>query len=202
VQIVTTPRNRRKWRNLLIQPSFQLRLALIHIVLVVTIVAALFAVLASFLYYDLQSSSSDLWAKYALARLMLVVLERMALAVVLIVALSVVYHIIFSHRLCGPLINIGHTIDAISKGDLTRTILLRRNDFLKDEAARINAMMSSLAARIEQLKVNTSQISAILDALPDQAVKDALRGVVRRNELLLNEWKLDSEADDHLQGSR
>lgn len=199
---MTTPRNRRKWRNLLIQPSFQLRLALIHIVLVVTIVAALFAVLASFLYYDLQSSSSDLWAKYALARLMLVVLERMALAVVLIVALSVVYHIIFSHRLCGPLINIGHTIDAISKGDLTRTILLRRNDFLKDEAARINAMMSSLAARIEQLKVNTSQISAILDALPDQAVKDALRGVVRRNELLLNEWKLDSEADDHLQGSR
>lgn len=199
---MTTPRNRRKWRNLLIQPSFQLRLALIHIVLVVTIVAALFAVLASFLYYDLQSSSSDLWAKYALARLMLVVLERMALAVVLIVALSVLYHIIFSHRLCGPLINIGHTIDAISKGDLTRTILLRRNDFLKDEAARINAMMSSLAARIEQLKVNTSQISAILDALPDQAVKDGLRGVVRRNELLLNEWKLDSEADDHLQGSR
>lgn len=199
---MTTPRNRRKWRNLLIQPSFQLRLALIHIVLVVTIVAALFAVLASFLYYDLQSSSSDLWAKYALARLMLVVLERMALAVVLIVALSVVYHIIFSHRLCGPLINIGHTIDAISKGDLTRTILLRRNDFLKDEAARINAMMSSLTARIQQLKVNTSQISAILDALPDQAVKDGLRGVVRRNELLLNEWKLDSEADDHLQGSR
>ena len=103
-----TSGNQRKWRNILVHPSFQLRLALIHIAFIVLIIAVIFTVFAIILHYDLRGSG-DLWAQYATARLMLLLLERMAVIVLLVVVASVVYHIIFSHRLCGPLVNMGHT---------------------------------------------------------------------------------------------
>jgi methyl-accepting chemotaxis protein len=191
---MTTSGNRRKVRNLLVHPSFQLRLALIHIVLVVLMVAVLFAILSTLLYYDLHTSG-DLWAQYALSRLMLVALQRMAVVVLLIVAVSVVYHILFSHRLCGPLVNVGHTLDYISKGDLTRRVFLRRNDFLKDEAARINTMLANLNDRVRMLKANQNDLTIAATNLAQGPVEDAIRNVIQRNGMLLDEWKLEENTE-------
>ena len=71
-------------------------------------------------------------------------MDRVVVVVLLIIAISLIYQIIFSRRMCGPLINIGHTFDYLSKGDMTHQVFLRREDFLKEEAARINDMIASL----------------------------------------------------------
>jgi methyl-accepting chemotaxis protein len=185
-----TSRNQRKWRNILVNPSFQLRLALIHIAFVVLVIAVIFAVFATILYYDLRGSG-DLWAQYATARLMLLLLERIVVIVLLIVVASVVYHIVFSHRLCGPLVNMGNTFDSISKGDLTRSVFLRRKDFLKEEAFRVNAMMAGLNDKIGLLKANQTDLSLLAAKLPQGPVEDGIKNAVGRNQALLDGWRLN-----------
>jgi hypothetical protein len=191
-----TSGNKRKWRNILVNPSFQLRLALIHIAFVVVIVAVIFAVFAVIFYFDLRRSG-DLWAQYVTARLMLLILERMSVIVALIAVASAVYHIIFSHRLCGPLVNIGHTLDSVSKGDLTRSVFLRRKDFLKDEAIRVNAMQIALNSKVGLLKANQTDLSLLTAKLARGPVEDGIRGAVERNQALLDEWTV-SEPDQSM----
>ena len=191
---MTTSGNQRKWRNILVHPSFQLRLALIHFTFVLLVVAVVFAVFAIILHYDLYGSG-DLWARYATARLMLVLLERMAGIVLLIVVASVVYHVIFSHRLCGPLVNIGYTFDSIAKGDLTRKVFLRRKDFLKEEASRINDMMAALNGKVRELKTNQANLSQLAARLPQGSAEDGIRNIIDRNQMILDKWTVLDEPD-------
>jgi methyl-accepting chemotaxis protein len=190
--ILTTSRNRRQLRNFLVRPSFQLRLAVTHVAFVFVVVAFLFIGQVSLIYYDLPRSA-DIWAQYALARLMVLVLGRMGVVVLLIVAVSFIYHVIFSHRLCGPLINMTHTFERISKGDLTRKVLLRQKDFLKDEAYTINGMMTALNARILTIKENQTMLMSLATDLPQGPLEDKIKVVIERNQVLLDEWKVEPE---------
>jgi len=94
--------NRRKLRNYLINPSFQLRLALIHTIFVVLVLAIIVSTLLA-PFYPGAHESKDLWMRYVTAKLTLVLMDRVALLILVIVAISIVYQIVFSHRLCGPL---------------------------------------------------------------------------------------------------
>ena len=49
-----------------------------------------------------------------------------------------------SHRFCGPLINFGHTFAKMAEGDFSSKVHLRKNDFLKAEAAQVNAIIDRL----------------------------------------------------------
>jgi len=68
------------------------------------------------------------------------------------VVISFFHFVIFTHKFCGPLVNIGHTIARVSESDFTRKIYLRRGDFLKNEAKQINVMMEALSNSIEIIK--------------------------------------------------
>ena len=155
-------KNRRKWRNFLINPGFQLRLAMIHTLFVVFVVMMLVAILLSPLYYEIHTTS-ELWSQYTLGQFMLNLMDRVVVVVLLIIVISVPYQIIFSHRLCGPLVNMGHTFDCLSKGDMTRKVFLRRKDFLKEEAARINGVAASLNTKSQYAQKDTGR--SVIDSL-------------------------------------
>lgn len=191
--ILTTSKNRRQLRNFVVRPSFQLRLAVIHVAFVFVVVAFLFIGQVSLIYYDLPRST-DIWAQYALARLMVLVLGRMGVVVLVIVAVSFVYHVVFSHRLCGPLINMTHTFERISKGDLTRKVILRQKDFLKDEAHAINGMMAALNNKILMIKENQAMLVSLTTDLSQGSLEDSIKDVIRRNQALLDEWTVESKA--------
>jgi methyl-accepting chemotaxis protein len=182
-----TEKNNRRWRNFLIRPDFQLRLALVHIWFVVLVVIVLAVALLVPLYFDIHGSD-DLWARYVTAELLLRLLNRLGIVVLLIAVVSAAYHIVFSHRLCGPLVNMGHTFESVGKGNLTRKVRLRRKDFLQEEAAHINGMLSALEMRIGDLKDNQEKASSVVEQLAEGDPEGQLRELVRRNQVLLDQW--------------
>jgi methyl-accepting chemotaxis protein len=185
-------KNRRKVRNYLINPAFQLRLALIHTVFIVVVVAVLIAVLLTPLYYDIQTTS-ELWSQYVLGQFMLSLMDRVAIAVLMIIVVSAFYQIIFSHRICGPLVNINHTFDCLLKGVLTRKVFLRRRDFLKKEAENINKIVDTLNEKVRALKKIQTDLSLTVLQLNQGATEDRMRTLIQQNQAILDEWIVDSD---------
>jgi methyl-accepting chemotaxis protein len=187
--------NRRKLRNFLINPSFQLRLALIYIVFLGLVLAVIVATLLVPFYPGIHESK-DLWMQYITAKITLILMDRVALLILIIVVMSIIYQIIFSHRVCGPLVNMNHTFDCLSKGDLTRKVFLRRKDFLKKEAENINGMVDALNKRVFMLKKVQTDLSSTVVHLPEGVLEDRLRTIIRQNQALLDEWTVDSDDPD------
>jgi len=122
-----------------------------HLAYLLYVVVALIATVLSPYYTDIFNAG-DLWVKHFSAKMFIVLLERLSITSLFIVVISFFHFIIFTHKFCGPLVNIGRTIARISERDFTRKIYLRRGDFLKNEANQVNAMMKKLSNSIEIIK--------------------------------------------------
>ena len=143
--------NRRKLRNFFIHKDLQRPMIVAHLAYLLYVLVAIIATVLSPYYTDIFATG-DLWAKHLSAKMFIVLLERLSITSIFIVVISFFHFVIFSHKFCGPLVNIGHTIAKISERDFTRKIYLRKGDFLKNEAKQINAMMEALSNSIEIIK--------------------------------------------------
>jgi len=122
-----------------------------HLVYLLYVMVALTATVLSPYYIDIFKTG-DLWVKHLSAKMFIVLLERLSITGLFIMVVSFFYFVIFTHKFCGPLVNIGRTIARISERDFTRKIYLRKGDFLKNEAKQINTMMKTLSNSIAMIK--------------------------------------------------
>lgn len=142
---MTDKPNNRSWKNFLVRKDVQLPIIAANLVFLTIVTAVLIAVLLSPLYYD-TLNAEDLWVQQVSGSLFLILMRRIALAMLLILFLTATHQIILFHRLCGPLVNLGRTLDKMAQGDYSRRVHLRKNDFLKAEADKLNAIMDRLSA--------------------------------------------------------
>jgi len=170
-------------------PSFQLRLAFGQLLFLIMVALVFILLLLSPFYFDLYSSDA-LWAQYASAEVWLRMIERGGVVIAVVIIISAFHHLVFSHRLCGPLVNMNHTLDAVSKGDISRDIFLRSNDFLKEEATKINLMLTSLNHRVAALKTSHAAISDLAEKLPSGPAEDQLKELLKSHNKLLDQWVL------------
>ncbi len=184
---MAAPANRRKWNRFLIHTGFQLRLVLGNLIFLISVIVVFCLVLLSTVYYDVKITDS-LWSRYASAELLLRLLERGGIMAMVIIVISIGYHIVFSHRLCGPLVNMKHTFEALAKGDATRSVYLRRKDFLKAEANVINQMLEAVRNRIIELQNSQAEIAALADELPQGPVENRLQERLKDHQRLLDQW--------------
>lgn len=187
-------RNHRRWKNFLIRRDVQLPIIAANLVFLGAVCAVLVAVLLSPLYHDMLKAE-DLWVQHVSGNLFLILLQRITLAILLIVVLATAYQIILSHRFCGPLVNFGHTFARMAKGDFSRKVHLRKNDFLKAEAAQVNAIIDRLNEDGKILHENFNRIAATLSLLslqeapPETAVLiDKLRKSVDSCRDVVSTW--------------
>jgi methyl-accepting chemotaxis protein len=143
--------NRRKLRNFFISKELQRPMIIAHLAYLLYVMIALIATILSPYYFDIFKTG-ELWAKHFSANMFIVLLERLSITSLFIMVISFFHFVIFTHKFCGPLVNIGRTIATISDKNLTRKIYLRKGDFLKNEAKQINAMMMSLSNSIATVK--------------------------------------------------
>ena len=143
--------NRRKLRYFFISKNIQRPMVVAHLVYILLVAVAMIATVLSPFYTDIFKTG-DLWVKHFSAKMFIVLLERISLASLFIMVISFFYFIIFSHKIGGPLVNIGRTIERISERDFRRKIYLRKGDFLKNEAKQINSMMMALSNSIANIK--------------------------------------------------
>lgn len=188
VNIMPTIANQRKWRHFVVNPSFQLHLVLIHVFFLVMMALLMVLVLFRPFYHELNGTE-NLWIRYASAEIWLCLLERGVLVLGVITMVSGLCHIVFSHRLCGPLVNMNHTFEALSKGDTTRLVYLRRKDFLKNEAEKINGMLTAINERISRLKTSQTELMRLTRRLPPGPEKELLRTTMEKHRALLDQWK-------------
>ena len=143
--------NRRKLRNFFISKDLQRPMIVAHLAYLLYVLVAIIATVLSPYYTDIFKTG-DLWVKHFSAKMFIVLLERLSITSLFIVVISFFHFVIFTHKFCGPLVNIGRTIAKISERDFTRKIYLRKGDFLKNEAKQINAMMKALSNSIATIK--------------------------------------------------
>ena len=143
--------NHRKFRNFFISKDIQRPLVIVHLAYIFLVAVALIATVLSPFYTDIFETG-DLWAKHFSAKMFIVLLERLSIASLFIMVISFFHFIIFTHKFCGPLVNIGRSIARISERDFTRKVYLRKGDFLKNEAEQINAMMKTLSNSVGIIK--------------------------------------------------
>lgn len=158
---MTGKTNQRRLKNYMVRTDVQLPIIAANLFFLSAVAAVIVVVLLSPLYYDLLHSD-DLWVQRISGSLFLILLRRIALAMLLILILSVVHQLVLSHRFCGPLVNFGHTFDQMARGVYARKVYLRKRDFLKPEAETINRVIDGLQARDETIKRALDQMEATL----------------------------------------
>jgi len=154
--------NNRKLKNYLIKKDVQLKIAISNLVYMLLMVAVIVLTILSPLYLDIFQSI-DLCNQYFSAKMFIILLERLAFALLILLILAFLHQIVLTHKFCGPLVNFVKTFKKISEGDLTRKIFLRRYDFLQNEADQVNEMMDGLSSLVAKIKKENSLLLSMLE---------------------------------------
>jgi nitrogen fixation/metabolism regulation signal transduction histidine kinase len=190
----------RKLHNYLIARDIQLRIVITNFLYLCLISLVLVLVVLSPYFYDIFNND-ELWVQYLSAKTFLVLLDRLVIALPLIFLISFIHFIVLTHRFCGPMINIKNTIQEVARGNFTRKVFLRKNDFLKEEAATLNHMIDQLSGHFETIREDNAALLAMLEEKRDAG----LQGVdenqflkeVKENAMhtrnILNKVKTDPE---------
>ncbi len=157
----------RKLHNYLIAKNIQLRIVIINFLYLCLISLVLVLTVLSPYFYDIFDKD-ELWVQYLSAKTFLVLLDRLIIALPLIFIISFIHFIVLTHRFCGPMINIKNTIQEVARGNFTRKVFLRKNDFLKEEAATLNHMVDQLAGHYEDIREdNTVRLAMVEEKLDE-----------------------------------
>ena len=191
---------RRKFRSFFINKNVQLKIAVTNLMYMILVFAIIIlAVLAPY-YFDIFQES-ELCRQYLSAKLFIVLLERLVIAVVGLSVVAFIHQIVITHKFCGPLVNFGNSFEKVSKGDLTRKIQLRQYDFLKNEARQVNDMIDGLSNRVAEIKKENSLLVSALKEVTDNHANNAkysdtiskAKEYADRCNHLLSEFKLPEE---------
>ncbi|UCH23234.1 MAG: methyl-accepting chemotaxis protein [Deltaproteobacteria bacterium] len=181
-------KNRRSWKNYLINKNVQMKITGINLAYMLLAVLANTAIMLSSsicnIYY---SDDTQFWKAidfYILGS------EVFTFSLVAVFILAVANQMWVTHKFCGPLVNFTHSFNKIAQGDLTRKVILRSKDLLKREASQFNDMMDDLSLHIEALKKdNRLLLSTLKDIIEDngQPVKiEEARKIIQEQEDLFN----------------
>ena len=138
-----TQQNRRS--SYFIDKRFQSRYVGIGIMLILLI--ACFALLLM-LYSNDKTKTSD--PSMEIANSFFSVILPLLVVVVIVVFLTVIYGIRFSHRVAGPIYAFNRHLNWIKEGIYHRDLRLREKDEFKNLARVFNVTQSALRQRVEQ----------------------------------------------------
>jgi len=147
--------------------------------------------------------SDDIEVQYQAAQDFLVITKWLIPPLIIIVIIALAYHLLISHRICGPLVNFIHTFKRLSEGDLTRKVFLRHGDLLRCECEKINDMIDAFAENLSAVQADSKKLlTALEDNLANvedldtrNKVEDALKIVKERAQSVTDDlafFKLDN----------
>ena len=152
----------RRFLNFIINKDIQFRVAALNVIYALLILVITGFIALAPLLQDMYLSE-DPRVQYQSAQAFLVLTSRLAPTIVCVVIMIVIHIMIATHRICGPMVNFKHTFESMAKGDLTRKVSLRKADYLKPEAEKINAMVDSISAMIFEIKTCHENLMTTLE---------------------------------------
>lgn len=160
----------RKLKNYFIARDIQLKIVITNFLYLCLITLVLVLAVLSPYFYDIFNDD-ELWVQYLSAKTFLVLLDRLVIALPLIFLISFFHFVVLTHRFCGPMINIKNTLQEVARGNFTRKVFLRRNDFLKEEAATLNHMIDQLSGYFEDIREDNASLFTMLEEKGDAGIE-------------------------------
>ena len=154
--------NRRRLKNYLVVNNTHLKMMFANLILMLLVFTVIVVAVIRPFYHEIFEIS-DLYAQHYSAKFFIVLLDRLSIALLVILLFNVLYQMIINHKFCGPLVNFSHTFKKITQGDLTRKVFLRRYDFHKNEAVQVNDMIDSLSSYIMTLEKDHDRLISALE---------------------------------------
>ena len=97
--------------------------------------------------------------QYKAAQIFLALVKRLIPAVLVMFFLVFVHQMLITHRICGPLVNFGHTFESIAEGDLTSSISIEEKDEIGLVIQSLNMISKKLGEVIKNINTSTLQIN-------------------------------------------
>lgn len=155
---ILTATERRKARNLLLEPRLQLKLPIQLLLL-----TAFFAVLVSVvLYYGFESLYEFVTMQGVMGEQLADAIRHQSHAIAIVfvslfvgyVLLTIGLAVLYLHKLVGPTVAFRRHIEALKNGDFSARIKLRKNDAFPELATDLNELAEILErryARVQEL---------------------------------------------------
>ena len=177
------PADRRQFGRVMVK-KFQVQFLVAHLVSVCLIgLVFLVAIFGPSAYHLLDTHASFEEQARASAAFLALHAEGWT-AIALALTLALVRLATLSHRVAGPLVRLTRAFDDAGRGDVSMRVRVRQNDYLIEEAAAADRMMTSLRRRLGSAKARAARLEAALADLhatiPDDA---ALRRALQRVDL-------------------
>lgn len=151
---------KRDRRQRIIVEGFQLQFVMVSLLwLAVTLFLFLGVLFGPPAAMVLRSSTSEAGRVEAASRL-IALHEHAWPAVLVALASGTLFLVRHSHRLAGPIYRFRATFARVTSGDLTPRVRLRKGDYLVDEAAALDAMIRSLARRVDRVRDDVAAAAA------------------------------------------
>lgn len=194
--------NRRQLKNYLFANKIHFKMMLANLMLMLLVFAVLLGAVLFPFYHEIFKID-DIYAQHYSATFFVVLLDRLSLALLAVLLISLIYQMIINHKFCGPLVNFSNTFKKITQGDLTRKIYLRRYDFLKNEAAQVNDMIDSLSGQIMTIKEDYGRLLSTLKEVSGREMErteyqNALETIRKQVDICyhhLSVFKIDDKGD-------
>jgi methyl-accepting chemotaxis protein len=173
--------------------AFQYQLLAVNIVYFVSAFLIFAAIMFVPVMLELNGSLSSEGASEA-AHQFLSLHARVWPAASILFVLLIVHSVLVSHRIAGPLYRFRRFFEAISDGNLCGRVIIRKHDYLHEDAHAISAMMASLRARIASLKGRHEEVREALNQLRNAADSGSATDINRRVKLLqfqVERFKMD-----------
>jgi len=164
--------NQRRLKNYFVANKIHFKMMLANLTLMLLVFTVVIGAVLYPFYHEIFRIE-DIYTQKSSATFFIVLLDRLSLALIAVLLISLIYQMIINHKFCGPLVNFSHTFKKINQGDFTRKVYLRRHDFLKDEAAQVNDMIDSLSDRIMTLKKDHDHLLSAIEDMSGVGVEPA-----------------------------
>lgn len=101
---------------------------------------------------------------------------------------SVFVTLFISHKLAGPLFRYELELRKVADGDLTREIILRKNDQITDIGTELTKMTASMREKVTDIRTDVDQLLQI--ALKQEAPRDLSEGLNDLRQKIDSSFKL------------
>lgn len=142
---------RRKLRNYLLKPAFQLRLPLL--ILMFSFLFLLMAVVLGNLYFEqtfitmMETTSQSEYLRTIISEQTRDFRNMALLLLAIYTVLVIVVSSIYTHRLIGPVLPLTRHVKALQEGMYSHRVTLRRHDSLQELVGELNELAEVLEKR-------------------------------------------------------
>lgn len=172
-------------KRYLIDKKLQLGLLVYNVVYFLIIVSVIGVGLFLPLVIELSDGNLDIMQQGVVADKILYLHSRLGPGLLVIFLVFAVHSVLVSHKIAGPLYRFRATFQQVAEGDLSKVIGIRKGDFLLNEQAKIEEMISALRAKLSIVKSE----QAVIERVVNQLVQDSAQsgGDLKRSIAALEE---------------